>query len=762
MKGKLLALCFLFAWAVVLQAQTPTITAVYGEAGKTSPLCPGGIAFIEGTNLGSTATTVTAGGKQAYVFNAFSGTSLQVQLPVDAPLGATTIKAGDSTPFDITLVQYSPGMPISNPGSVAVAFHVAAQLPVSGSFPATPNEQIAVFATGLGPTNPVFATGTAPNDTSAVVVTMPTVSVAGKAATVVNAYLEPHNPGFYGVVFTMPADVATGAQSISVSIGGLTSNTGNIPVAIGPVIASASNAATYIVRGPRYGVPQGAIFVLKGINLGPTDISIAKKPFQDTTLSGTSVSVTVSGTTVAALMYYTSSGQLAALLPSNTPVGVGTVTVTYNGVAGPSAPIRVYANSVGIFTVKSDGEGSGIVTYPDYSLVSTAKGAKCGGVYTTCGAANPGDVLTIWATGLGAVTGDDATGAGLGVNMPAIPLSIWLGDVEIKAIYQGRSGCCIGEDQIVFKVPPNAPTGCAVPLTVQINNFVSNSVALPMALAGSRTCTPVNPALTTDTVLQTLGDNPVTYGVISLNRQDNLGQNNTPGFRDVFEGEFFRVTIAAKDRPFFFSYLDPPPPGSCQIFNTLNGGPDPPIATLVGLDAGPQITLNGPNGSKNVSGSQGEYRTELSASGNYLSVGAYTVSVPGGADVPAFNATIAIPDMPVMTSPPPDATTPFSVTRANGLTVTWSGGSPDGYIQLDGCSATDNTFSYGASFTCLVPAGSGTFTIPPRVMFTMPPQNFGGLNFHPGSKVCEPHRLGSESRVPGTARYDYFTPLAFK
>src|SRR5580692_8662707 len=98
-------------------------------------------------------------------------------------------------------------------------------------------------------------------------------------------------------------------------------------------------------------------------------ISISQTPFQNTTLSGTSISVTVAGTTVAPLLYYTSATQVAALLPSNTPVGKGTVTVTYNTQVGLAAPITVVANNLGIFTVTSDGQGVGIVTNADYSLV---------------------------------------------------------------------------------------------------------------------------------------------------------------------------------------------------------------------------------------------------------------------------------------------------------------------------------------------------------------------------------------------------------
>src|ERR1051325_8034796 len=91
-KRTLLAGLCVLALGTILQAQT--VTAVYGEAGTNSGLCPGGIAFIQGTGLGGTNSVVTVGTKQAYVFNAFSGT-LQVELSVDAPLGATTLKVGN-------------------------------------------------------------------------------------------------------------------------------------------------------------------------------------------------------------------------------------------------------------------------------------------------------------------------------------------------------------------------------------------------------------------------------------------------------------------------------------------------------------------------------------------------------------------------------------------------------------------------------------------------------------------------------------------
>jgi hypothetical protein len=175
---------------------------------------------------------------------------------------------------------------------------------------------------------------------------------------------------------------------------------------------------------------------------------------------------------------------------------------------------------VGVLTLDSSGQGPAIITYPDYGLVSAAKAANCGGPNTSCGAANPGDTLTLWGTGLGPVSGDDASGAGLGQNMPNIPLTVWVGGVQAPVSYQGRSGCCVGLDQIVFTVPTSVPTGCAVPLVVQIGtttNTVSNTVVLPVA-NGSRDCTPSNGAFTSVNIEQGVMAGPVTFGSLELDR----------------------------------------------------------------------------------------------------------------------------------------------------------------------------------------------------------------------------------------------------
>lgn len=450
-------------------------------------------------------------------------------------------------------------------------------------------------------------------------------------------------------------------------------------------------------------------------------------------------------------MYYTSASQVSALLPSNTPSGTGTITVTYNGQSSAKAPITVVPNSLGIFTVTSDGQGAGIVTYADYSLVSVTKAANCGGPNTTCGAANPGDTLILWATGLGPVSGSDASGAGLGVPMPSVPLKLWLGGVQATVIYQGRSGCCIGEDQIVFAVPANVPTGCAVPLAVQINNQISNYTVMPVAGSG-RACTPANPALTSNVVQAlTTSSGPLAFGQIDVRRQPNSTPQGQNGNTDTGKAQFLSFTVPPTVQPFIVSYIDFSPPGTCMVYNSLSAKINVPLNLIKVPDAGAGIKVAGPNGSQTIPTSGN--RVTL-APGTFLSPGSYTVSGTGGADVGSFSAAFTIPAPPALTSPASGPNIP--VTRANGMSVTWSGGAANSGVEIDGVNATDSTNTNGASFSCIVLANSGTFTVPPSVLLALPAGPNGGWDFKPS---ILPIAFSAPGLTFGFITTNYDTPI---
>ncbi|MBI2819546.1 MAG: hypothetical protein HYX73_06170, partial [Acidobacteria bacterium] len=123
------------------------------------------------------------------------------------------------------------------------------------------------------------------------------------------------------------------------------------------------NGASYALSGmPNAGIAQGSIFIVFGSNLGPASlVSVSSFPLPTSQgLAGTSTRVTVGSTTVNAIILYTSAGQVAAVLPSSTPLGNGTVTITFNGQTSAPAPITVVRSSFGIFSLNQAGSGPGI------------------------------------------------------------------------------------------------------------------------------------------------------------------------------------------------------------------------------------------------------------------------------------------------------------------------------------------------------------------------------------------------------------------
>jgi hypothetical protein len=130
----------------------------------------------------------------------------------------------------------------------------------------------------------------------------------------------------------------------------------------------------------------------------------------------------------------------------------------------------------------------------------------------------------------------------------------------------------------------------------------------------------------------------------------------------------------------------------------------------------------GPNGSQTVPVSSTFSAAVLSASGTYLSPGAYTLTGTGGGDIGAFTAIATIPAVPTLN-------TPALGTRSAGTTVTWSGGQPNALVEIQLTTPTDNTNTNGATARCYASSSAGTITIPPYVMLALPTTNFGTFEF---------------------------------
>jgi uncharacterized protein (TIGR03437 family) len=425
-------------------------------------------------------------------------------------------------------------------------------------------------------------------------------------------------------------------------------------------------------------------------------------------VGGVSIKITVNGTTVDAPMYYASDKQVAGLIPSVTPVGAGVLTLTYNGQTSPAAPITVVQSNFGAFAVNQAGSGAGIVTYADYSLVSASN------------AANPGDTLILWGTGLGPVSGDETAGP-LPGDMPAVPVKVWLGVIPANVIYRGRSGCCIGEDQIVFTVPAGI-SDCAVPLVVQIGNQVSNFTTMAIAESG-RNCIPAVSTLPPDVLERLQSKVGVSVGDINLSRAIGVSLRNGQPFtqrRDRGGATFIKYpdTLGALLVP---GYVKTQPDNTCILGNGAPGGP--PLPAPAPLDAGAELTVNGASGARSIMRRGGgvlfDYGTETfgdTTAGNYFDPGRYTVSAPGGRDIGPFTASTEFPSTPFVWTNMPS---PGPHDRSKDLTITWTGGTPGTLVSIAGTSLGSGGVL--GAFLCSAPVGARQFTVPAYVFLSMPP-----------------------------------------
>jgi uncharacterized protein (TIGR03437 family) len=517
-------------------------------------------------------------------------------------------------------------------------------------------------------------------------------------------------------------------------------------------IYSVANSASYSPR-----VAQGSIFVVMGWDIGPDQLVQAPKYPLDTTLSGTSVQVTVSGTPVLCPMVYTSSRQVAAILPSDTPIGVGTLEVIHNGLPSYGGSITVVKTGFGIYTTSAAGAGPGSITGNDYALNTFA--------HTT----RARDVLVLWGTGLGPAPGEDGAGPQGGVQFDNV--SVYIGNQKAKVIYAGRSGGYAGLDQINVEVP-DVPDGCFVPVVVHSESEVSNYVTIAVDSAGKACANPSG--VPADLLASAAGGGSLRLGAIAL------------GPMGVLQGGGFRVTLSAAERvsavlgvqvaesdvvqlvramrsrnqkairqilskyKIAASDLTPsvmqrvrkavrmdhlaaaaafgaysnlgiaapqlgalsPASGTCTVMKFVPSGAG---SVSRGLDAGSSLTLTGPLGSRVLHWyTNGEYQADLGAGfGSTLPPGTYQVTGSGGADVPAFTASFTVATSLVWSN----KAAVSAIDRTQPLTVTWSGGPETGHVLIGGWSRGVES---GAAFACVEEANKGTFTIPPHVLTALP------------------------------------------
>ncbi len=507
--------------------------------------------------------------------------------------------------------------------------------------------------------------------------------IAAKFLTPGDAFVVVTNTGKIAKVLVM--ENSGGSITLQFTVFGISAPAGV------PLIVQVVNNASYIPVGfPNEGIAPSGVFALFGSGLadpGQPVPQASKAPGLPLTLNGTNVTVVVNGVTTHPALYYTSPAQLAAVLPASTPVGAGTLTVTYRGNTSAPVPIQVVPSALGINTYSN---GVGVAT-------DATTFAVLG--YTNSG--SPGQTIVLWGTGLGADPADSDTTYTATPHSVHTPLQIYIGGVQASILYQGSSGYP-GVNQIDLVIPKAVPTGCWVPVAAVAGGVVSNVVTISINPGGGA-CIDVPTGLTGNQIMPPNGQ-ALKAGLVSL------VQTNSPG-----EGGARTLTNAANAAFEQYSGLypsrNPVSPGGCLLTQGLTPVPFPNIK---GLDTG-AITFTGPSEpavTLKSQGIKGAFYAILLADAIPSSGGTFTFQGAGGMDVGPFTSTLTLTS-PLLTWTNQEVAA--AIDRTKGLVVTWTGGNPGTYVFITGTSTSPGLQLIGG-FTCLAPIDAGKFTVPSYIL----------------------------------------------
>ena len=189
------------------------------------------------------------------------------------------------------------------------------------------------------------------------------------------------------------------------------------------------------------------------------------------TLGGTSVN------SIAAPLFAVSPTQINFQIPWELQgQSQVSIIVTVNGVTSSPVTINLAPFSPGIFTMNQQGTGQGAILAGGTAILTAPVGTT-----STSRPARRQEYVTIFCTGLGAVTNQPISGGAL----PPIPQAltttmplVTVGGIPAFVSFSGLAPEFVGLYQVNIQVPPDAPVGDAVPVAINIGGVASNTVTM--------------------------------------------------------------------------------------------------------------------------------------------------------------------------------------------------------------------------------------------------------------------------------------------
>jgi trimeric autotransporter adhesin len=272
-----------------------------------------------------------------------------------------------------------------------------------------------------------------------------------------------------------PVNAGTGSVSVAVNatwIEGTSPNAGT--VSVGGTLTSAGkttplitaggivHAASFVSGAP---ITPGSLVTIYGSNLADGTAAAQTLPLPQQ-LSGSQAMLG----NIPVPLVYASSGQMNVQIPFDTPVNTQyQLTVTRDGNISVPQSLVVAVAQPGVFTTNQSGIGQGVILKAD-GVTIAQPGTP----------ANVGEALTIYCTGLGAVSPAVASG----VPAPTSPLSrtvnpvaVTIGGQNATVLFAGLTPGSAGLYQVNAVVPAGV-SGDTVPVVMIVSGQTSPTVTI--------------------------------------------------------------------------------------------------------------------------------------------------------------------------------------------------------------------------------------------------------------------------------------------
>jgi uncharacterized protein (TIGR03437 family) len=278
------------------------------------------------------------------------------------------------------------------------------------------------------------------------------------------------------ITLTIPAsDIAViGRAAVTVlnlSSGGGASLSANFVIGPAPLIKSNSAVSAANPTGPATASP-GAVVSLYGANLAGQIEQAVAFPLPNT-LGG--VIVTVGG--MAVPLYFVSPGQINFQVPYGvTTTGNLSLTVSQGALASSVIALPMARVSPGLFSTNQQGTGQGAIRIANSATIAAPLGA-----FSDSRPVTAGDVIEVYCTGLGAVSGNPTAGVAASSNplqttttLPTVTIGGKPAQVDFSGLAPGSAGLY----QVNVTIPSGVTPGNAVPVVLTIAGVQSNTVTI--------------------------------------------------------------------------------------------------------------------------------------------------------------------------------------------------------------------------------------------------------------------------------------------